>query len=76
MSGLAMAYTFTMLHDKRYRDLPIKEWTNNFIIYDDPEDPHGLKLPIPQELGFWFKILPEITMRRAMGLSEIGRAHV
>ena len=77
MSGMTMAYTFAMLHDKRYRDLPIRDWTNNFIIYDDPDengDAHGHKLPIPQEVGFMFKIIPELTMRYAMGLSDDAEA--
>lgn len=73
MSSAAMMYALVNMQDSRYRDLPIREWAHNYIAGFD-EEGHGLKIPIPQELGFFFKFLPELSMRSIMGLTDAPEA--
>ena len=69
MAAGTVAYTIAQMHDKRYRDLPIRDWAMNWIGNWD-ETGHAKKIPAPYEVGFMFKFLPELMVRRALGLID------
>ena len=68
-SSAVVAITLANIQDKRYRDLPIGEWSKNLIAGFDDEG-RAIKIPVPQEIGFWFKFVPELATRMLMGVSD------
>jgi hypothetical protein len=67
MSGL---YAIMMQDDKSYKQLDFNTVGNNWLIAGE-DDEHGLhsfyKVPAPYEVGFMFKTLPELIVRRMSG---------
>jgi hypothetical protein len=68
-ASAVVAITLANIRDKRYRDLPIGEWSKNIIAGFDDEG-RAIKIPVPQEIGFWFKFVPELMTRMLMGVSD------
>ena len=60
--------TLMNVQDKRYRELPIGEWSKNFILGFDDEG-RAIKLPISQEVGF-IKFMTELMTRMLVGVSD------
>jgi hypothetical protein len=69
MAAMTVAHTLANYRDERYRKLPIQDWANNWIMGWDDEG-HGLKAPMPFEMGFIFKFIPELLTRRALGVID------
>jgi len=68
-----MAYAAMMQDDKAYkRAKPEERYGNWFVYIPGVEEP--LRIPIPYELGFLFKALPEAVMDAAAGDTESSQA--
>jgi hypothetical protein len=73
--GASSVVGLTLLNaqDKRYRELPIGEWSKNFILGFD-EDGRAIKMPISQEVGF-IKFMAELMTRMLVGVSDQPEAN-
>jgi hypothetical protein len=68
-----MAYAAMMQDDKAYkRAKPEERYGNWFVYVPGVEEP--LRIPIPYELGFLFKALPEAVIGAASGNTETSQA--
>lgn len=66
MFGASFAYAMMMQDDEEYQKLPNYVKDNNYLI-KNPFDEGFLKVAIPYEVGFMFKIIPEVAIRYAYG---------
>jgi len=70
MSTLATAYAMLYQGDEDYKKLPDYVKDNNFLFPNPLGDGHTfIKIPIPFEVGFLFKTIPESTVRYIAGTS-------
>jgi hypothetical protein len=63
--GFSLLYALGMEDDEDYKNASAHERYNNFFI-PNPFG-HALKIPIPYEIGFLFKVLPEMMVRGMKG---------
>jgi len=70
MSVMATAYAMLYQGDDDYKKLPDYTKDNNFLIPNPFGDGHTfIKVPVPFEVGFLFKTIPEATVRYMAGNS-------
>ena len=68
---MSFAYAFLMQSDDEYKDLPDHVKDNNFVIpIGSGKDKTFIRLPIPYEIGFLFKTLPEVFVRYLFSTSS------
>jgi len=68
---MSIAYAIMMQSDDDYKDLPDHVKDNNFLIpMGTGEEKTFIRLPIPYEVGFLFKTVPEVMWRYAAGTSS------
>jgi hypothetical protein len=66
MAGMTMAYAAMMEDDEAYKNAtPEQRALNWFVYFPGIDEP--VKIPIPFELGYLFKALPELFMNVASG---------
>jgi hypothetical protein len=64
LAATAIAYAMLMQDDEAYQNAPADEKYNNFFVYI-PGVSEPLRVPIPFELGYIFKSLPEMVYNMA-----------
>jgi hypothetical protein len=70
MSVMATAYAMMYQGDDDYKKLPDYTKDNNFLLPNPFGDGHTfIKIPVPFEVGFLFKTIPEATVRYMAGNS-------
>lgn len=73
LTAATLAYAAAMQDDEAYKNASDEERANNFFVYlpgvDEP-----IKLPIPFELGYAFKAIPELIYNVAAGDEKAGDA--
>ena len=70
MSVMATAYAMLYQGDEDYKKLPDYTKDNNFLIPNPFGDGHTfIKVPVPFEVGFLFKTIPEASVRYMAGNS-------
>jgi hypothetical protein len=70
MSMACGAYAMLMQNNEDYKKLPDNVKDNNFLMPNPLGSGHSfIKVPIPFEVGFLFKIIPETSVRYATGTS-------
>ena len=70
MSLMATAYAMLYQGDEDYKKLPDYTKDNNFLMPNPFGDGHTfIKVPVPFEVGFLFKTIPEATVRYMAGNS-------
>jgi hypothetical protein len=70
MSIMATAYAMMYQGDDDYKNLPDYTKDNNFLLPNPFGDGHTfIKIPVPFEVGFLFKTIPEATVRYMAGNS-------
>jgi hypothetical protein len=70
MSVMATAYAMMYQGDEDYKKLPDYTKDNNFLLPNPFGDGHTfIKIPVPFEVGFLFKTVPEATVRYMAGNS-------
>ena len=65
LTSATIAYTLAMQDDDEYLKSP--DWMNSWLVHTGEKDFPFLKVPIPFEAGFFFKVLPEIAVRLSSG---------
>lgn len=68
MLGSTIAYAMLMQDDDEYKKLPDYVKDNNWLI-KNPTGEGFIKIPVPYEVGFLFKTLPEVAIRYMNGTS-------
>lgn len=72
LAGLTLAYAAMMEDDEAYKNANPDEKYNNFFVYvpgfDEP-----VRVPIPFEVGYLFKALPEMIVNMSSGKAEAGQ---
>lgn len=72
LAGLTLAYAAMMEDDEAYKNANPDEKYNNFFVYvpgfDEP-----VRIPIPFEVGYLFKALPEMIVNMSSGKAEAGQ---
>ena len=72
LAGLTLAYAAMMEDDEAYKNANPDEKYNNFFVYvpgfDEP-----VRVPIPFEVGYLFKALPEMIVNLSSGKAEAGQ---
>lgn len=72
LAGLTLAYAAMMEDDEAYKNANPDEKYNNFFVYvpgfDEP-----VRIPIPFEVGYLFKALPEMIVNLSSGKAEAGQ---
>jgi hypothetical protein len=68
MLGSTVAYAMLMQDDDEYKKLPDYVKDNNWLI-KNPTGEGFIKVPVPYEVGFLFKTLPEVAIRYMNGTS-------
>ena len=66
MFGASVAYAMLMQDDEEYQKQPNYVKDNNWLI-KNPIGDGFLKVPVPYEVGFLFKVVPEVALRYAYG---------
>jgi len=66
MFGSSVAYAMLMQDDEEYQKQPNYVKDNNWLI-KNPISDGFLKVPVPYEVGFLFKVVPEVALRYAYG---------
>ena len=66
IAGMAVAYALMMQDDEAYKNATPQERAMNYFIYLPGSD-EPIRFPIPFELGFVFKALPELAINTAFG---------
>ena len=78
LAALSTGYALAMQDDKDYRKLQnTNDWMKNYLIPNPMEKGTFIKVPIPFEIGYFTKVLPELWVRLASGTlspKEAGRA--
>ena len=73
MAGMSVAYTLLMEDDDTYKNArPEERYANWFV--PNPFGEGAIRVPIPFELGFLFKALPEAVINVAFGDDRADRA--
>jgi hypothetical protein len=65
---MAVVYAMSLAGDPEYEDLTDQEKYNNLLM-PNPLGKGFVRLPIPYELGFLFKVIPEASLRYIYGTS-------
>jgi len=73
MAGLSMAYALLMEDDEEYKRARPEERLANWFV-PNPFGEGFIKVPIPFEMGFLFKALPEAMINVAFGDERAGNA--
>jgi len=68
MLGSSIAYAMLMQDDDEYKKLPDYVKDNNWLM-KNPTGEGFIKIPVPYEVGFLFKTLPEVAIRGLAGNS-------
>jgi len=68
MFGSSIAYAMLMQDDDEYKKLPDYVKDNNWLM-KNPTGEGFIKIPVPYEVGFLFKTLPEVAIRGLYGNS-------
>jgi len=66
MFGASVAYAMLMQDDEEYQKQPNYVKDNNWLI-KNPLSDGFIKVPVPYEVGFLFKVVPEVAIRYAYG---------
>ena len=66
MFGASVAYAMLMQDDEEYQKQPNYVKDNNWLI-KNPLSDGFIKVPVPYEVGFLFKVVPEVALRYAYG---------
>jgi hypothetical protein len=66
MFGSSVAYAMLMQDDEEYQKQPNYVKDNNWLI-KNPLSDGFIKVPVPYEVGFLFKVVPEVALRYAYG---------
>ena len=74
MFGASVAYAMLMQDDEEYQKQPNYVKDNNWLI-KNPIAEGFLKVPVPYEVGFLFKVVPEVAIRYAYG-NDTGKEMV
>ena len=78
LATLSVGYALTMQDDKDYQKLQnTNDWMKNYLFPNPLEKGTFIKVPIPFEIGYFTKVLPELWVRMASGTlttKEAGRA--
>ena len=75
MTILSIAYAMMMQDDEDYKNLPDDTKDNNWLLPNPVGSGHSfIKIPVPFEIGFLFKTLPEVSVRYMAGTSTGGEA--
>jgi hypothetical protein len=74
MFGSSVAYAMLMQDDEEYQKLPNYVKDNNWLI-KNPIGEGFLKVAVPYEVGFLFKVVPEVAIRYAFG-NDTGKEMV
>jgi hypothetical protein len=74
MFGASVAYAMLMQDDEEYQKQPNYVKDNNWLI-KNPIGEGFLKVPVPYEVGFLFKVIPEVAIRYAYG-NDTGKEMV
>lgn len=74
MTGLSAMYAMMAAGTKAWQNASPEERDNNWIIATEPEG-EGVKIPIPFELGYFTKIVPERLVAMYMG-TDTGKDFV
>ena len=74
MFGASVAYAMLMQDDEEYQKQPNYVKDNNWLI-KNPIGEGFLKVPVPYEVGFLFKVIPEVALRYAYG-NDTGKEMV
>jgi hypothetical protein len=74
MFGSSVAYAMLMQDDEEYQKLPNYVKDNNWLI-KNPIGEGFLKVAVPYEVGFLFKVVPEVALRYAYG-NDTGKEMV
>jgi hypothetical protein len=70
MSVLSVAYAMMLQDDDDYQKLPDNVKDNNWLFPSPIGSEHTfVKIPVPFEVGFFFKTLPEVSVRYMAGTS-------
>lgn len=70
MTILSVAYAMMMQDDEDYKNLPDDTKDNNWLFPNPVGSGHSfIKIPVPFEIGFLFKTLPEVSVRYMAGTS-------
>jgi hypothetical protein len=74
MFASSVAYAMLMQDDEEYQKQPNYVKDNNWLI-KNPIGEGFLKVPVPYEVGFLFKVVPEVALRYAYG-NDTGKEMV
>ena len=74
MFGASFAYAMLMQDDEEYQKQPNYVKDNNWLI-KNPLSDGFIKVPVPYEVGFLFKVVPEVAIRYAYG-NDTGKEMV
>ena len=69
MAVLSTLYALSLQDDEEYKKLPDNVKDTNWLIPNPWEEKSFIKVPVPFEVGFLFKSLPEATVRYISGTS-------
>ena len=72
MAGMTLAYAALMQDDEAYKNATPEERMGNWFVYT-PFSSEPLKIPIPFEIGFLTKAIPEALFNSAMGTEDNAR---
>lgn len=73
LTAATIAYAAAMQDDEAYKNASDEERANNFFVYLPGTD-EPIRLPIPFELGYAFKAVPELIFNVAAGDESTGDA--
>jgi hypothetical protein len=75
LAALSTGYALAMQDDEDYRKLQnTNDWMKNYLIPNPAEKGTFIKVPIPFEIGYFTKVLPELWVRLASGTLNEGEA--
>ena len=75
LAAMSTGYALVMQDDKDYRKLQnTNDWMKNYLIPNPAEKGTFIKVPIPFEIGYFTKVLPELWVRLASGTLNEGEA--